>query len=245
MSGAIIAAVIPLLPVAAGVLALVLGAALLRSFGPRYRVGRLIGSTPEVGVAEAIALVGGPARYVKIGGRIDAEDTFEDHAHRPLVLRRSRVQVWDGDRWRTVEDGRETRPFEVRDGLDGIAIDADALDDGLVVMPRESVGTAADLPDRVPEGTPPDTSVRMLIEQVSSIDHALVMGVPQAGADGLPRMGAGLGRPLVLTTLAPDEAMRVLAGDRSRRALWAAISLAAGFVLITVGIVWQVVDAIL
>jgi hypothetical protein len=85
----------------------------------------------------------------------------------------------------------------------------------------------------------------MLIEQVSSIDHALVMGVPQTGADGLPRMGAGLGRPLVLTTLAPDEAMRVLAGDRSRRALWAAISLAAGFVLITVGIVWLVVDAIL
>jgi hypothetical protein len=236
MSGAIIAAVIPLLPVAAGLLALVLGAALLRSFGPRYRVGRLIGSTPEVGVAEAIALVGGPARYVRIGGRVDAEDTFEDHAHRPLVLRRSRVQVRDGDGWRTVEDGRETRPFEVRDGLDGIAIDADALDDGLVVMPRESVGTAADVPDRVPEGTPPDTTVRMLIEQVSSIDHALVMGVPQAGVDG---------RPLVLTTLAPDEAMRVLAGDRSRRLLAAAISLAGGFVLITIGIVWLVVDAIL
>ncbi len=112
-------------------------------------------------------------------------------------------------------------------------------------MPRESVGTAADLPDRVPEGTPPETSIRMLIEQVSTIDHALVMGVPQAGSDGLLRMGAGLGRPLVLTTLAPDEAMRVLAGDRSRRALGAAVALAVGFVLITIGVVWLVVDAVL
>ena len=39
--------------------------------------------------------------------------------------------------------------------------------------------------------------------------------------------------------------MRVLAGDRSRRALAAAVSLAAGFVLITIGIVWLVVDAVL
>jgi hypothetical protein len=245
MPGAIIAAVIPLLPIVVGLLSLALGVALLRSFGPRYRVGRLIGSTPEVTVAEAIGLAGGPARYVRIGGRVDAEDTFEDHAHRPLVLRRSRVQVRDGDGWRTVEDSRETRPFEVREGLEGIAIDADALDDGLVVMPRESVGTAADLPDRVPEATAPETSIRMLIEQVSTIDHALVMGVPQAGSDGLLRMGAGLGRPLVLTTLAPDEAMRVLAGGRSRRALWAAVALAVGFVLITIGVVWVVVDAVL
>ena len=43
-------------------------------------------------------------------------------------------------------------PFEVREGLDAIAVDDDALDDGLVVVPRESVGTAADAPDRVPPG---------------------------------------------------------------------------------------------
>jgi hypothetical protein len=36
-----------------------------------------------------------------------------------------------------------------------------------------------------------------------------------------------------------------LAGDRSRRLLAATISLAAGFGLITLGIVWLVVDAIL
>ena len=39
--------------------------------------------------------------------------------------------------------------------------------------------------------------------------------------------------------------MRVLAGDRSRRLLGAAICLAVGFVLITVGVVWLVVDVVL
>ena len=40
--------------------------------------------------------------------------------------------------------------FEVREGLDGIAVDHDAIADGLIVIPRQSVGTAADAPDRVP-----------------------------------------------------------------------------------------------
>ena len=137
-------------------------------------------------------------------------------------------------------------PFEVREGLDGIAIDADALDDGLVVMPRESVGTAADVPDRVPDGTAagdlgPAAHRAGLLGRARDRD-----GRPAGrGRTGSPRMAAGLGRPLVLTTLAPDEAMRVLAGDRSRRALAAAVALAAGFVLITVGVVWLVVDAVL
>ena len=47
-------------------------------------------------------------------------------------------------------------------------------------MPRESVGTAADVPDRVPDGTPPDRVVRLRVEQVSSVEHAIVLGVPVA-----------------------------------------------------------------
>ena len=34
-------------------------------------------------------------------------------------------------------------------------MDGDALDDGLVVVTRESVGIAGDLGDRVPDGTTP------------------------------------------------------------------------------------------
>src|SRR6185369_6230485 len=148
----IIAAVsplVPLLPLIAGVVALVAGVLVLRTYGPNYRIGRLLASTPEVSVAEARDLAAGPPRYVRVAGRIDAEDEFEDDAHRPLVFRRTRLQVSREGGWSTFEDGRERVRFEVRDGLDGIVVDDGALDTGLVVVPRESLGTAADIPDRV------------------------------------------------------------------------------------------------
>jgi len=235
---------IPLIPVAVGFIALVAGVLVLRTYGPNYRVGRLLASTPEVSVAEAREMAAGPARYVRVAGRIDAEDEFEDDAHRPLVFRRTRLQVSREDGWATFEDNRERVRFEIRDGLDGIVVDDSALDTGLVVVPRESVGTAADLPDRVPAGTPIETPVRLRIEQVSSIEHAIVLGVPSTDEAGEPRLSAGLGRPLVLTTLEPDEAMRLLTDGSPRRPLLAAGFFVAGFVLLVVGGLLAVIGAV-
>lgn len=237
----------PLLPLLVGVLALASGVAILRSFGPRYRVGRLLASTPAVSVGDAVAMAraGGPERYVRVAGRIDAETEFEDDAHSPLVFRRTRLELHDGTAWQSFDDRRETVPFEIREGLDGIAIHHPDLDVGLVVLPRESVGTAADVPDRVPVGTDPAAVVRLLVQQVSSVEHAIVLGVPTLDASGTPQFAAGLGRPLILTTLERDEAMRVLAGDHARRPLAAALALAAGLVFVTIGLGWAVLDAVL
>jgi hypothetical protein len=235
---------IPLIPVAAGFVALVAGVLVLRTYGPNYRVGRLLASTPEVSVAEARAMAAGPARYVRVAGRIDAEDEFEDDAHRPLVFRRTRLQAGGEDGWATFEDNRERVRFEIRDGLDGIVVDDSALDTGLIVVPRESVGTAADLPDRVPAGTPVETPVRLRIEQVSSIEHAIVLGVPSTDAAGEPRLSAGLGRPLVLTTLEPDEAMRLLTDGSGHRPLVAAGLLVVGLGLLVVGGLLAVIGAV-
>ncbi len=242
MSGAIIAAVIPVTLLIAGFASLVAGIAILRSFGPRFRVGRLLSTTPGVTVAEAVAAAEGPPRYVRIDGRIDAEDEFEDDAHRPLVMRRTRLQLRDGRTWRSIEDRREVVPFQIREGLDAMAIDGDALDHGLVVMPRESIGTAGEVPDRVPAGTAPDTQVRLRVELVSSVEHAIVLGVPTRNPDGTVTLTAGLGRPLILSTLERDEAMRVLAGGDPRRPLVAALALAGGLVLVTLGLASAVVD---
>ena len=229
----------PLLCIVLGLVALGTGALVLRSFGPSYRVGRLLASTPSVSVAEARALAAGPPRYVAIRGRIDAEDEFEDDAHRPLVLRRARIQLQRGSDWVTVDEHTTAVEFELREGLDAIAIDHGALDAGLVVVPRESVGRAADAPDRVPPDTPPETPVRLRVEQISSVEHALVLGVPVAGPDGAPvRMTAGLGRPLILTTLETPEAMRLLAASGPRRPLVAALALVVGLVALTVGVIW-------
>ena len=237
----------PLLPILAGLASFAVGAAILRSFGPGYRVGRLLAATPAVTIGEAVemARAGGPGRYIKVSGRIDAETDFEDDAHRPLVFRRTRLDLRVKKAWRSLDDQREAVPFEVREGLDGIAVHHEDLDAGLVVLPRESVGTAADAPDRVPEGTDPAATVRLLVQLVSTVEHAIVVGVPTLDASGNPQVGAGLGRPLILTTLETDEAMRVLARDHARRPLAVAGSLVVGLALIVVGLGWAVADALL
>jgi len=244
VSGAIIRAVSPLIPLVAGLIALAAGVLVLRSYGPRYRVGRLLAATPEVTVAEAKALAAGSPHYVRIQGRIDAEDEFEDEHHRPLVFRRTRLQLQRDGRWESFQDGRERVAFDVREGLDSIAIDDAALDVGLVVVPRESVGSAKDVADRVPAGTAPETPVRLRVEQVSSVEHAIVVGVPALDASGAPQMTAGMGRPLVLTTLDSNEAMRILTeGDRTRP-LVAVLCLAGGLVLLTFAIVLAIAGAV-
>jgi hypothetical protein len=234
----------PLIPFVAGLGALVAGVLVLRTYGPNYRVGRLLASTPEVSVAEARALADGRARYVRVQGRIDAEDEFEDDAHRPLVFRRTRLQLQKDRGWVSFEDRRERVRFEVRDGLDGIVIDDADLDIGLVVVPRESVGTAADVADRVPPGTSPTTPVRLRVDQVSSVEHAIVLGVPRHDADGQPLLTAGLGRPLVLTTLATDEAMRILTEGRSDRIKVAVVCLASGAALMVIALVLALAGAV-
>jgi hypothetical protein len=238
--------VTPLLLVAAGVLAVVGGVAVLKTFGSRYRVGRLLATTPLVDMAEALSIAAdGRPRYVRIDGRIDAEDEFEDINHRPLVFRRTRLEAYRSGRWVTFEDSRETVPFEIRDGGLTIVIDGDAIDTGLVVVPRESVGAAADLVDRAPSGMLPETRVRATVEQLSSVDHATALGVPTAGkAPGdPPHLTAGLGRPLILTNLAPDEAMRVLAQGSTRPRIAAACFVAGG-VLVVAGLAWAGLGAI-
>ena len=237
---------IPLGFLVLGLAALGAGAAVLRSFGPRYRVGRLLSTTPRVSVGEAVALAqAGTPRYVSVRGRIDADEPFEDDNHRPLVFRRTRLERRDGRGWSAFEDERRAVPFQAQEGLDAIAIDSAALDVGLIVVNRESVGVAADLADRVPAGTPADLPVRVRIEQVSAVEHAIVAGVPRPGPDGSAWMTAGLGRPLVLTTLEPPEAIRLLAEGRTRRPLAAAVLLGAGLVFVTIGFAWAIVETVL
>ena len=235
----------PLVLALAGSVALVGAVLVLRSFGPGYRVGRLLASTPAVSIEDALdAAQTGDRRYVRVAGRIDSETDFEDEHHRPLVFRRRRFEILRRGRWVAVDDSRESVPFVVNEGLASIGIDADALDAGLVVIPREAVGTAGDAPDRAPPGVAADTPFRLRIEQVSSVEHAIVLGVPVADGAGEVRMTAGVGRPLVLTTLEQPEAMRILAGGRRGGPLLATILLALGGGLLAVALAWAVAGAI-
>lgn len=234
----------PLLLIVVGVGALVVATLLLRSFGPRFRVGRLLATTPAVSVADAVGLAQrGERRYVRVQGRIDAEDEFHDQDHRPLVFRRTRLAFPASRGWTTIEDGREQVAFEVHEGLDAIGVDGSALDAGLIVVPRVSEGRAGDLGDRAPDDLAAATPVRVTIEQVSSVEHAIVLGVP-AIDEGRATMTRGLGRPLVLTTLEPTEAMRLLTGGRTGMIRAAAGLLAGGLAMVVVGGLWVAFEAV-
>jgi hypothetical protein len=239
--------VIPLVLVGVGLVTLAVGAGILRTFGPRYRIGRLLASTATVSIGEAVELARtGERRLVRVQGRIDSAEDFEGADHQPLVLRRTRVEHGTAlSRWQPLDVRVEAVPFELHEGLDAIGVDHAALGDGLVVMPRRSVGVVSDLGDRVPStGVRPDAPARLTVEQVSSVEHAIAVGVPAPGPDGRPTLTAGGGRPLILTTLEIPEAMRVLTGGAVARSRAAVACLVGGASLVVVGIVAWIVAAL-
>jgi hypothetical protein len=231
--------VTPLFVIATGIVAITIGTLLLRSYGPRVRVGRLLAVTPVVTLAAARDLASsGARRYVRVDGRLDADDEFIDEHDRPLVFRRQRVEARLRGGWHLLDEERRLVPFRLREGLDEAGVDTEVLDEGLVTLVRESVGTAAEVADRLATRLPPATPVRLRIEQLSSVEHASVLGVPILGADGTVRMTRGTGRPLVVCTLEREEAMRILADGARARPIAAAAALAAGLALLAAGIGW-------
>ena len=240
--------VAPLLLLAAGLGALVVAAMILRSFGPGYRVGRLLAAAPKVSVADAVQLAGARSpRYVRIDGRIDSDAEFEDADHRPLVLRRTTIEWRRADGagpWTSFDTRIEAVPFVIREGLDEIAVDAGALAEGLITVPRESVGQARDVDALTVAGIDPDAQARLRVELVSTVEHGTVLGVPARAPDGRVAIGPGLGRPLILSTLEGDEAMRVLSRGATGRSRVAAACLVLGVALIAAAALWWLVDAV-
>jgi len=234
--------VTPLSVIAAGIIAIAIGTLLLRSYGPRVRVGRLLAVTPVVTLAAALGLASaGTRRYVRIDGRLDADDEFPDEHDRPVIFRRRRVEARLRGGWHLLDEQRRVVPFRLREGLDEVGVDAEALDEGLVTLVRESVGIAAEVADQLAARLPPETPVRLRIEQLSSVEHASVLGVPVIGTDGGVQMTRGTGRPLVVCTLEREEAMRVLADGARARPIAAAVALAGGLALLVAGFGWALV----
>ena len=225
-----------------GLVAGLVGWWLLRRSGSAWRVGRLLAAAPQRTLGEAAAIAAsGKAAYVRLHGRIDSDEEFPGEDGKPLVYRRRRLQQRSRGGWQTFDDERLAVPFRLSERGEHVTIDTDALGDGLVVVPRESVGVAADVGEEAVSGPlpelPPDTPVRLRVEQVSAVDHGTAAGVPRPGPEGSVVLGPGLGRPLLLTTLDQDEAMRVLAGDRRSELLLATALLVAAPIMAVLGLV--------
>jgi hypothetical protein len=236
----------------AGVVSLAAGWWLLRRGGSSWRIGRLLAAAPQRSLAEARALAsGGPPAYVRLHGRVDSDEEFPGDDGTPLVFRRRQLQRREttrlgGTAWQTFDDERLAVPFRLAERGERVGVDVDTLGDGLVVVPRLAEGSAIDVasvdPGGPAQGMAPETPVRLRIEQVATSDHATACGVPRLEDDGAVVLGPGLGRPLVLTNLALDEAMRVLGAERRRSLVVATVllvaaplALAAGLLLVLLG----------
>lgn len=224
---------------AGGTLALILALLLLRSLGTRFRLGRLLSAAPEVTLEECRQLAAGAAVYVRVSGRISSTEEFPDENDRPLVFRRTRLEVQVApDRWRTVLDEREAVPFGVESRSAFVAVDQDALGDGLVAIPRIATGSARELHGDMAaaaSGVAPDSPVRLTIEQLSAVEHVSACGKPEL-RDGEPVLTAGLGRPLIVTALDQPAAMRLLASGARRRVAASAVLIAAGLALVALAV---------
>jgi hypothetical protein len=94
---------------------------------------------------------------------------------------------------------------------------------------------AADLVERAPADVPPTARVRVTIEQLSSVEHAIVVGLPVAVDAGV-LLTAGLDRPLILTTLERADAMRLLGGGGKAKARVVAALMGIGLALVVSGL---------
>lgn len=225
----------------AGIVVLGAGIVALRRTGDAWRVGRLLAVAPHLPLeAVAEAARSGEERLVRVHGRIGSDEEFPDENDKPLVYRRQRLEWTDPAGKRQVaEDDRLAVPFGLEERGTFVAVDLDALGDGLVVVPRIAEGTAGELPDAVRTRIPaarlpadPATPVRLRVDQLSAVEHATAVGVPRIGADGEPVLTAGLGRPLIVTPLDPDAAMRVLGAERRRTVRLITVLIAAGGALL-------------
>ena len=237
----------PLLLALVGLAACATGLLGLRRVGPGYRIARTLVAAPQVAIGDLPAAIEHGEPYVRVRGRITSDEEFPDENERPLVYRRRRLELAldpAGRSWTTLEDEVHAVPFGIEHAGAYVAVQAADLDDGLVVIVRESLGTAAEAPERVPLGTPPETPLRHRVHQVSAVEHAHVAGRPTIAPDGSTTLGAGSGRPLILTTLEIPEAMRLLAAGHRRLVRVATAGLGAGIVVTVVGLVIGLLSAL-
>ncbi|MFM9129145.1 MAG: hypothetical protein ACKOPF_04785, partial [Candidatus Limnocylindrus sp.] len=221
-----------------GVALIVAGLLLSRRTDARTRAGQLLAGLSPISPTEALklaALRGGAAPYLAIKGSIDAPEIFEDEHHRPLVYRRERVSVADEGGWRVIDTAERSLPFVVSDPSNSISIATADLADGLVVVERRWEGSVADLHAAGREYQRPETAAlvaalaasdptrgaRVGLEQISNLDRATAAGQLVNG-----ELRAGVGRPLVVTTLERAEALRLLGTEGRGRLATSTLTLA-------------------
>jgi hypothetical protein len=226
--------------------ALVAGAAFvaLRLIGAQLRLARRLAGARELSVADILTLdaAAAPSRPVRVRGRVRTADPISGQGDEPLVAMHRDVAVWQpGSGWRTIERLRLTRSFDLWDHGGSLTVDPARAAEPLVTIPLVWEGSADDLGEphsaaiaRVALGHSQPARARAVTRTIGVADSLLVLAEVRIAGDGSASLAPPAGG-YVISSLALDDAMRVLGGGRRALLAAALIGLIGGTALALAG----------
>lgn len=222
----------------------------LRSSGASLALARRLAGPPEHRVGDLLDAEPLPDQPVRVAGRIRCREPLEMGDGEKLVAFHRDVDIRIGGRWRSVERLRETRSFDLWDHDGSTPIDPAEAAEPLVAIPQVWRGDPGALEEphasavaRLVERHGPATEARAVTRTVNVTDRLLILARPTIDGSALRLRPPDGG--FVISTLALDDAMRLLGGRHRRRAAIAVIGLGVGIVVAAIGAVGAIVALLL
>jgi hypothetical protein len=234
-----------------GAVLVALGLAALRGSGAQFASGRRLAGARGMTVGAVLALDAPPPRPVRVSGRVRCPDPMvTDRDDRLVAVHRDvDVRVPRGG-WRTIERLRETRAFDLWDHDGSLPVDPSHAAEPLVTIPHVWRGSpdqlegphAASVARLAAEGRSP-VEARSTTRMVSVVDRLLVLADVERDEAGGMRLVPPRGG-YVIATLELDDALRLLGGGRRGLLAVAAVAVAGGLLLVTLGITFAIATAV-
>jgi hypothetical protein len=219
---------LPILLAVAGLAAVGIGAALIRSSGADTRAGRRLAGARAAAIRDLQDMATQdrlPPGPVRVEGRVRcANPLVLPSGDRIAALHRDvEVELPDG-RWRLIERVREARLVDLWERAASVALDLSELAE-LISIPRVWEGPPEELGgsyraalDRLAAEGGPARRARATTRQVTLVDELIVLAVPERDDSGRLRLRPPPGGFLV-ANVELDTAMRLLAGPQRTRML--------------------------
>jgi len=235
--------------VVAGVVLAVGSLVVLRLTAARPGTARRLAGPPEWEVGELLGEETLPHRPVRVAGRIRCRDPLDAGDGERLVAFHRDIEVRIGGRWRSIERIRETRSFELWDHDGSTTVDPAQAAEPLIGIPQVWRGHPDELNEphasavaRLEERHGPATEARAITRSVNVTDRLLVLALARRDATSQVRLEPPDGGYL-LSTVALEDAMRLLGGRHRRAAAGGVIGLGIAIALLAVGGVGALLSA--
>lgn len=243
----------PLLPAVAlfGLAIAGLSLVAVRSSGGRPGLARRLAGPAEVSVGDLLDMED-PGRPVRVTGRIRCREPLVAPDGERLVAFHRDVEVRIGGRWRSLERLRETRSFQLWDHGGSISLDPAAAAEPLIAVPQVWRGSVAELSEphasaaaRLAERHGPATRARAVTRVLNVTDRLLVVARPVRDPEtGSLRLQPPAGGYLI-SSVALDDAMRLLGGHHRRRAALGVVGIGIGLALLAAAGIGALLRALL